>query len=159
MKTKIELPAEITKRKAETAKIAILCALAIICIGVIIYSTIIEAKTVTSIGYIMIIAILAATFTSKSYLTYAPTNSRITVKILEFSATDFDLVQSLVDTLQIDQRRITNKELGANMHLEIAYSKDKTFAAYQFFKYIPYEYVAVSEIKYLTREEASRLSF
>lgn len=153
---KIEFSAEMIGKKTDTAKIMVLLAVAALSVAMIAYTwssdldhTMRSYMLLSSLGYIGLLAVGIAAFSPKSYTTYAPTGSRIICRTVEFSVEDYDRVKELLTKGQMQALRSVGRGQGARMKLEMAYAKDRSFAAYQFFQYVPYEYVPATEVRFL----------
>lgn len=156
MKTKIVFPSNLIGKTTNIKRITTLIILSLLSISLILLASLSNLENTSTIymliatcGYFGLLGVLIAACSTKKCAIYNPTKSKLVSKTFEFSAPDYNTVLSIVENKQISQLHNLQKGDGASIHLELIYSIDKKFAAYQFFKYIPYEYVADSSLHYV----------
>ena len=153
MTTHIVLPAETIGQKINTSKIIALAVGALVGIALVCAAGAWEYETTSSAymllasaGYIVLFGVAIAAFTKKKQDTYAPTGSPLVYRTVEFSTEEYDAVRAALDQGAVERLRAFRPGHGARMRLCVAYSKDRQFAAYQFFKYESYEYLAQGDL-------------
>lgn len=153
---KIEFPAEMIGQKTDMKKMMTLVAVAVVSVAMIVYTgtseldhTMFSYMLLCCLGYIGLLVVGIAAFGSKKYFTYAPTGCRLVRKTIEFNASDYDRVEQLLAQGDLPNVRALRRGEGVRMKLEIAYTKDRAFAAYQIFQYLSYEYVPTTEVCYV----------
>ena len=102
-------------------------------------------------------------FGFKTNVTYTKTNSPVVGICLEFSPTEGQKVQAIVEaslesldaTIQREGRPKTSD--NGNYRLNLCYSQDREFAALQLQQFSGFEYHNVGEIRFTEGEEAHKL--
>ncbi len=156
MKLNINIPTELVQSKLNIKKIAYTISSLIVCIGIIIISNKLELERIVyamcaSIGYIGAIVSLIQCFNIK-YIIYKPTGSLLINKDYEFSSDKLETITTLIqekDFSQLEKNMNSKTPNGYGMKIHLAYSLDKEFAAYQIYKYVPYQYETYSEVEYI----------
>ena len=86
---------------------------------------------------------------------YKATNSAITCKEHFFLADDFGMLQSALNLGNNNALKKLKQQPDSNVKLYVISSKDGHYAAYQLFRYQPFEFKPEGEIKALRDAEAS----
>ncbi len=102
-------------------------------------------------------------FGFKTNVTYTKTNSPVVGICLEFSPTEGQKVQAIVEaslesldaTIQREGRPKTSD--NGNYRLNLCYSQDREFAALQLQQFSGFEYHTVGEIRFVEGDEAHKL--
>ena len=102
-------------------------------------------------------------FGFKTNVTYTKTNSSVVGICLEFSPTEGQKVQTIVEaslesldaTIQREGRPKTSD--NGNYRLNLCYSQDREFAALHLQQFSGYEYHTVGEIRFAEGDEAHKL--
>lgn len=161
MKTNIELPTSIVGKKIDVSKLVKLIAILIVSIAIIISIYALEINKMSAIyyalticGYTGIITTIILLFRVKSPI-YLLTNSKLKCKTIEFSTSNYDKIQSNIENGTISKLN-NSLDYGNGMIVEIIYSEDYKFAAYQYFKYVPHYYEPDSEVHYIAKNNLLR---
>lgn len=166
MKTTIEFPTNIIANRVHSSKISLLVTTIIISIMMIVTTVIGDFENDSIIPPIItsatIASIIAAGIIAMSLkrMVYAPTESPIKCIAIDFAESKSnDIAKAASDNRWSAIPKLIQDCNGTAMKLEIVYSEDLTFAAYQFFCYVPHSYEACSEIFYIDKEDIKRINF
>ncbi|MGL5682338.1 MAG: hypothetical protein ACRDDZ_04680 [Marinifilaceae bacterium] len=156
MKTQIELPSNRVHQKTNISKLIANIAICLLSIFVLYY---INTSTIDNTGatymflaFASIVGLVVGIcniFTAPKLMVYTPTNSKIHIYHFEFGINDYAKTKEILNTGNLHDLLQLEKSDGLSIRLEIAISNDEQLVAYQYFKYIPYEYVPDSDIIYL----------
>lgn len=159
MKSPINLSENLITTKINPSKVMILIVLVIISI-VLISSVLLfnfEENSIisTSVSAIAIITLIASGVMAFSleHTVYKESGSPLLSKTIDFPSSKFTEIKDAVGNGKwMALPELTHSGSGATMKLEVVYSKDKSFAAYQFFHYVPHSYEKCSEIYFIKKE-------
>ncbi|MFI3263188.1 MAG: hypothetical protein R3Y26_09835 [Rikenellaceae bacterium] len=158
MKSVINLPENIVTQKVSLTKLVTLTTLiAVISILALLIALVdfenysYLSQLIITACFICTIVVLFLGFSLKQDV-HAESGSPLISKTIDFPASKYTEVS--VDAksnnwLKLD--KIKTKPDDTIMKLELTYSKDRSFVAYQFFHYVPYIYEPCSEIYYLDK--------
>lgn len=157
----MNLPTELVGTKINMQKMGLLSAMIIGGIGLIYLSKIVSVNTLLNyalgiLGYVGMGGAAFLCFSLRSTI-YLPTGSVLISKSYTFSEEKAEIIRNMM--LKKDFAKL-NSELcsGNGKKIEIIYSKDKKFFAYQFFKYVPYNYEPDSDIVYVKEDDILKSS-
>ncbi len=108
----------------------------------------------------VIVAIVASVILSFSLKrsVLSSSESPLKCRVVEFNESEYVAIKEAATKGQWSQIK-SHAQMGDGiaMKMEIVHSRDKGFAAYQFFRYVPHSYEACSEIIYLEKDALSAL--
>ncbi|MFI3322157.1 MAG: hypothetical protein R3Y50_06490 [Rikenellaceae bacterium] len=161
MKTKIELPISLVKTNKNKLNVVKSLILIVVSVGLIVYAASPAIENGTLLYYIVTLSSLAVicfalmSLFSINQQIYVPTKSKIRSKVVEFTPENYSKVLNILSSGEISKLNKSVEE-GQGMTLDIVYTKDGNFAAYQFFKYIPHNFEPYSEIVYVEKDKLSQ---
>lgn len=165
MKTLINFPNNIITNRVNSSKVALAITITVICTMLVITtatgefdnSSIIPSLTIAAI-IIGVISLSIIAFSLKRPV-YAKSESPLQTISLDFAESKFnDLLTAAEENRWMMIPSLIEKSDGKAMKLEVVYSKDLSFAAYQFFAYEPHTYEPCSEITYIDKEDIPRIN-
>ncbi len=166
MKTAINFPKDLTINRVHSSKVAILITaitLSIMMIATTVVAEFEDSSIIPSITTIAAITgIIASVIIAMSLkrIVYAPTESPLKCISIEFAESKSDeIAKAAADNRWSLIPSLTNDSHGTAMKMEIVYSKDSSFAAYQFFIYVPHNYEPCSQIFYIDKDDITRVNF
>ncbi len=166
MKTTIKFPENIITNRVHASKVAALITIIVICAMMIITTSIAEfdndsiVPPITTIATIVGIISSAVITMSLKRSVYAPTESPIKYIVLNFADSKCDeIAKAAHDNRWSDIPKLIQDSSGTAMRLEVVYSEDLKFAAYQFFSYVPHSYESCSQIFYIEKDNIKRINF
>ncbi len=159
MKTTIKFPQSIITQKTAPTKIATLIAVVLISIVLIISVFFVDYDTYPILSTTLILAALTGFILSAilpltlKQAVHTQSNSPVICKIIYFKESKLSDVLAAAANSWDEIPAIAEGGKGVSMKIELVCTKDKSFAAYQIFKYIPYDYVVYNPIVYLNNNE------
>ncbi|MFI3333054.1 MAG: hypothetical protein SNG81_06660 [Rikenellaceae bacterium] len=166
MKTTIKFPENIIINRVHASKVAILITIIVISAMMILTTSIAEFDnnsiippivTIATIAGIISSAIIAMSLKRK---VYAPSESPTNCIVLDFADSRCDeIAKAASDNRWSSIPQLTQESNGTAMRLEVVYSEDLKFAAYQFFSYVPHSYESCSQIFYVDKDDVKRINF
>lgn len=159
MKTTIKLPKNITSTEINSTKVAILSAVIIVTIMLFVSTAMIDFDSYSTLSSMMICAAIVGVIASGimscslKHDVLTATHSPIMCKSIEFKESLYlEVQEAAVDNNWSKVKLLARESYGTAMMIEFVYSKDKRFAAYQIFKYVPHIYEPCGDIVYLDKE-------
>ncbi|MFI3264980.1 MAG: hypothetical protein SNG38_07495 [Rikenellaceae bacterium] len=166
MKTEINFPKDIIINRIHATKVALLVAVIVLSIIMILTTVIAEFERTSIIPSITIMAtiagIIAAAIIAMSLKrkVYAPTESPLKCVVIDFAESkSSEIAKAVKDNRWSMVPQLAKNSNGAAMKLEVVYSADLGFAAYQFFSYVPHTYESCSQIFYIEKDDIKRINF
>ncbi len=166
MKTTINFPDNIVINRVHSSKIAALITIIVISAMMIITTSIGEFDNDSIIPPIITVATIAGIISSAIIAmslkrrVYAQTESPLKCIVLDFADSNSDeIVKAASDNRWAHIPKLMRESSGTAMKLEVVYSEDLKFAAYQFFSYVPHTYESCSQIFYIDTDDIKRINF
>lgn len=164
MKTTIIFPNDLVDKHYNSTMIAALATIIIVGIMFIFSHNIIDYEYDTPLSILItcgvfatIVASIVLSFSLKD-TTLSSSGSPLICKKIEFYESDYERIKELAtENKWVEIKSIAKNGNGIAMKLEFVYSKDKRFAAYQIFKYVPHSFEPCSEIFYINKEYISHI--
>lgn len=160
MKTLIELPDTLKVSKINTKRVAILVLFILIAVVMIVQILLIESDKDSTISWIMHYSVVGSiigaviVYFSLKHDVSVDNNSPIIYKSIDFKESNYDKIVKLTASNKWnDVGKLLKESNGIAMKIEIAYTLDKNFAAYQFFRFVPHSFEPCSDIIYVKRED------
>ncbi len=166
MKTDIKFPENIITNRVHSSKVALLITIITISVMMIITARIGEFSDSSIISPLIIVATIAGIIASAVIAmslkrsVYSQTESPLKCHTIFFSESQGDAIaKAASDNRWATIPKLAQCSSGSAMKLEVVYSNDMEFAAYQIFNYIPHSYEACSQIFYIDKEDIKRINF
>ncbi len=166
MKTEINFPSEIIKNRVHSSKVALLITVVVLSIMMIFTTTIAKFDDASIIPAITTVAAITGVIASAiiamslKRLVYAPSESPLNCIVVDFAESKSEeIIKAAGDNRWSIIPTLTQNSNGIAMKLEVVYSSDLTFAAYQFFSYVPHSYEPCSQIFYIEKDDIARINF
>ncbi|MFR9650853.1 MAG: hypothetical protein SNG35_02365 [Rikenellaceae bacterium] len=161
MKTTIKFPNGLVESGYNSTLVSLLVSIIATGIMLIISYNLIDFEDDTIISTLIISGVLA-TIIAAAILSFqlkqtilASNGSPLICKTIEFKESEYiEVRESIADKRWSEIKNVINRECGVAMKMELVYTKDKSFAAYQFFKYVPHSFEPCSEVVYLDKDSA-----
>ncbi len=157
MKTTIKFPTNIVHTQYNSIIGSILISIIVVVIMLIMSHNIIDfedskltSTLITGSVCLMIMAAIALSFSLKRTV-FSSNGAPLICKEIEFKEIEYNKVKEVIADgrwLTLEDKIVKNAT-GIAMKVEFAYTNDKKFVAYQFFKYVPHSYVPCSDVIYL----------
>ncbi len=109
---------------------------------------------VISLAIIFIIVGMIATFIRRRFYYYLPTESKIYFKELYFEHVHYQRIKKDIETNSYSELAKIPQSIDKGVKVRIAYTTDAEFCVVQLHSYVPYEYVARTETKELTKQQS-----
>lgn len=165
MKTTIEFPENIITTQINRSKVATIATLIIVSAILIISTNFVDYDTHSTTSTIMIscaiAGIIASAIMSMSlkHAVLAKSNSPLVCKTIDFNESKhIEIAVVAAENRWSEIPSIAKDSSGVSMKIEVVYSKDKSFGAYQIFKYVPHSYEPCSEIIYISGDNIAKAS-
>ncbi len=159
MKTTINFPKGLVERQYNATVASALITIIVIGIMLILSYNLIDFQENKLISTLIICGILASIIaaTTLSFslkrAVLASNEAPLICKTIEFKESKLEKIHAAVAKDQWSQIEELGKYgAGISMKIELVYTKDNSFAAYQYFKYVPHSFEPCSEIIYLDKE-------
>lgn len=166
MKTLINLPENIIENRVHASKVALLVTIVVVSIMMILTTLIAEFENSSIIPSITTMAAIAGIIASAiiamslKRIVYTPTQSPINCIVIEFAESKSEeIAKAAADNRWSIIPSLTKNSSGVAMRMEILYTNDQSFAAYQFFSYVPHSYEPCSQIFYIEKDDIVRMNF
>ncbi len=166
MKTTINIPEEYITNRVNSSKVALLITIIAISVMMIITAQIGEFERSSIVPPIIVVATICAIISaaviamSLKRAVYTATESPLATLTFVFAGSKRDeVIKAVESNLWSSIPSLTKDSDGTAMKLEVVYSKDNNFAAYQLFTYVPHEYRPTSEIGFIDKEDIARINF
>ncbi|MFI3286212.1 MAG: hypothetical protein R3Y08_06105 [Rikenellaceae bacterium] len=166
MKTTIKFPENTITNRVHASKIATLITIIVISTMMILTTSLAEFDNDSIIPPIITVAIIAGIIASAIIAmslkrkVYIQTESPIRCIVLDFAESKSDeIAKAASDNRWSSIPKLTRDSNGTEMRLEVVYSEDLKFAAYQFFSYVPHSYESCSQIFYVDKDDVKRINF
>lgn len=163
MKSTIKLPKEMLLSRVSPSKLSLLITVVVVSVMMILTNMLVEFErdsivptATTAISFVGIIVSIALAFALRQD-TLAATGSPLRSVAIDYSGDLYHRVEELVKARRWDLIDVAVAcRSGRERRVELIYSKDFSFAAYQFFSYVPHQYEPSSEIHYIPKEKIDR---
>jgi uncharacterized membrane protein (DUF485 family) len=120
-----------------------------------------ESGTVSALlitmALIFVITGMLATFIRRTFYFFVPTQSKILFKDVFFEHSSYQKIKKCIETDSYIDLAKTPQSIDNGVKLRIAYTPDAELCMIQLFGYVPYEYVARTAIKELTKQQSREL--
>lgn len=165
MKTTIKLPTNLIETKIAPTRVATLIIIITFAILLWFSSNLLHLDSNSSIALLLKLlavvgfTIAAARAGSLKEIIFAQSGSPLVERTIEFPESLRAEATNLIATQQWKKVTAlsTGRGSGSVMRVELIYSKDKRFAAYQIFHYVPHLFEPCSEIIYINQEDISKM--
>ncbi len=166
MKTSIIFPKNIIVNRVNPSKVASLVTVVVLSVMMILTTLIAKfdnsfiipsITTIVSLAGVISSAIIAMSLKRD---VYAKTESPLRCLSIEFAESKSEeILTAARDNRWSIIPSLAKNSAGVAMKLEVVYSKDLTFAAYQLFSYVPHTYESCSQIFYIEKDDIERINF
>ncbi len=164
MKTTIKLPENIISTKINPLRVATIATLIVASVVLIILNSFIDYDTHSTVSAIIIsgaiAGIIASAIMSMSlkHKVLIKSNSPLVCKTIDFNESKhIEIEIYAAENKWAEIPSIAKDSSGVSMKIEVIYSKDMCFGAYQIFKYVPHIYEPCSEIIYISSDNIAKV--
>lgn len=164
MKTTIKFPENLISTQINSTKVAMMCSIIVVTLMLFISTVLIDFDSHQTLSSMMICAgifgVIASGLISLSlkHEVLTATHSPLVCRSIEFKESAYDdVLEAATENRWTAVEFISKDSVGGVMKIELVYSTDKSFAAYQVFKYVPHNFESCSDILYINKEHISHI--